>query len=169
MIRLTKPSIKYRQSFLEATREAHKEGRNKNIDSKQSPKQFAEFVKKLRSQEKDIDLPKGYVPATIYWLVDNEKFIGRVSVRHRLIEKLRKEGGHIGYEIRPSERNRGYGKKILKMALRKTLRLGIKKALVTCDDDNIGSWKIIEANGGILQDKIQVKNKLVRRYWIKIK
>jgi len=169
MIKLIRPFIKYRQSFLEAVREYHREGRNKDIESRQSPKQFAEFVKKLRDQEKGINLPKGYVPASIYWLVNGNKFIGRVSLRHRLTEKLRKEGGHIGYEIRPSERRKGYGKKILRLALQKTSRLSIKKALVTCDDNNIGSWKIIEANGGILQNKIRQEKKLVRRYWIMIK
>ncbi len=169
MIKLIRPSIKYRQSFLEAVREYQKEGRNKDIESRQSLKQFAEFVEKLRNQEKDIGLPKGYVPASIYWLVDRNKFMGRVSVRHRLTEKLRKEGGHIGYEIRPSERRKSYGKMILRLALQKTSRLGIKKALVTCDNDNIGSWKIIVGNGGVRQTRIRQKKKLVRRYWIKIK
>ncbi len=166
-MRLVKPTTKYQKSFLQAVKESHKEGRNKDIESKQSPKQFAEFVKKLRDQEKRV--PKGYVLQSVFWLVDRNKFIGRVSVRHNLTKRLREEGGHIGYEIRPSERRKGYGKKILKLGLRKTLQLDIKKALVTCDDDNVGSQKIIEANGGILQDKIRKGEKLVRRYWIKIK
>lgn len=170
MIKLIKPSIKYRQSFLKAAIEFHKEGRNKDIDSNQSSKQFAEFVRKLKNQGRGIDLPKGYVSASIYWLVNNGKFIGRFSVRHRLsTEKLRKEDGHIGYEIRPSERRKGYGKKILELALKKASSIGIKKALITCDNNNIGSRKIIEANGGILQKKIKIKSNLIRHYWIIIK
>jgi len=43
--------------------------------------------------------------------------------------------------------------------------------LITCDDDNTGSWKIIEKNGGILDNKINDPRdgKLVRRYWIEVK
>ena len=168
MIKLVRPTIKYRRSFLVAVKEFQKEGRYKGIESKQLPKRFAGFVRKLKDYARGIDLPKEYIPESIYWLVDGDKFIGRVSVRHRLTEKLRKEGGNIGYEIRPAARRKGYGKKILKLSLPKALRLGIKKALVTCDDDNIGSRKIIKANGGILKEKIKYKGKIVRHYWISI-
>ena len=168
MIRLIKPSIAYKESFLEAVKEFHKEKRNQDIESEQSPKQFAEFVRKLKNQEKGIGLPKGYVPASTYWLVAEGNFIGKASIRHKLNKKLYREGGHIGYEIRPSERKRGFGKKILELAIKKTIKLDINKILVTCNDDNIGSWKIIEANGGILQNKIKDEDKLLRRYWIRV-
>jgi predicted acetyltransferase len=170
MLKLVKPSTKYKTSFLKAIREFHREKRNLDIKPKQSQKEFSVFIKKLRDQEKGINLLKGYVPASVYWLVDGSKFIGRVSVRHKLTKQLRKEGGHVGYEIRPSERRKGYGTKSLKLVLPKTRKLGVKKILVTCDEDNIGSRKIIESNGGVLENKIKAqsgKNKL--RYWIDIK
>jgi len=45
--------------------------------------------------------------------------------------------------------------------------MGITDILITCDDDNIGSQKIIEANNGILQDTIDnERGVLTRRYWI---
>ncbi len=48
---------------------------------------------------------------------------------------------------------------------------GFEKVLVTCDDTNIRSAKTIEANGGVLQDKIENEIEpgvyaLTRRYWI---
>lgn len=63
----------------------------------------------------------------------------------------------------------GFGNKILEQALSEAKKLGIKKVLLTCDDDNIGSAKIIEGNGGVLENKIDVEGKTKRRYWIEIK
>lgn len=97
-------------------------------------------------------------------------FIGKVNIRHRLNKNLLKAGGHIGYTIRPSERRKGYGTLILRLALPKAKALGIKKALITCYEDNIGSRKIIEANGGVLEDTATTNEGVVkRRYWITIK
>ena len=61
---------------------------------------------------------------------------------------LEKEGGHIGYNIRPTERKKGYGTAILSLTLAKARGLGLKEVIVTCDSDNVGSLVIIEKNGG---------------------
>jgi len=116
--------------------------------------------------QKGLDLPEGFVPASTFWLVDNNKFIGHVNIRHKLNEKLSKVGGHIGYAIRPSERRKGYGSQILALVLSKVSELGIKHALVTCDNDNLASAKIIEKNGGVFQDKELVDKVTIKRYWI---
>ncbi len=129
---------------------------------------FSEFLTKMRNYEKGKNLPKGYVSASYYWLVDNNDFVGETTIRHKLTKALLKEGGHIGYGIRPTKRKLGYGTKILTLALKKAKKLGIKKVLVTCDDNNIGSRKVIEANEGILEKKIRHKGKLLRHYWIKL-
>ena len=52
----------------------------------------------------------------------------------------------------PSERKKGYGTLILKLALKKAREIGLKKVLLTCSDTNVGSRKIIEACGGIQED-----------------
>ena len=168
MIRLVKPTAKYKKSFTTAMKEFHREDRKNDTDIKKLEQDFAGFVKKMRNYEKGRNLPKGHVPSSYYWLLDNSEFIGETTIRHKLTKALLKEGGHIGYGIRPTKRKKGYGIKILALALQKAKKLGIRKVLVTCGDDNFGSWKIIEANGGVLQDKIRHKGKLVRRYWITI-
>jgi predicted acetyltransferase len=71
-------------------------------------------------------------------------------------------GGHIGYDIRPSARRRGHATAMLAEALPVAAKLGIDRVLVTCDDDNVGSRKVIEANGGVFED--QRREKL--RYWV---
>lgn len=103
------------------------------------------------------------------WLIDNEEFVGRVLVEHKLPEKLSEFVGSIHYIIRPSKRKLGYGDQALKLGLIKAKELGLEKVLITCEDKNAGSIKIIENNNGILENKTKLDGKLVRRYWIKLK
>lgn len=161
-MRLVKPTLKYKKSFQRALKEFLE------IDKKSEgdPKEIKEYIEKHRHYEKGKDLPKGIVPASTFWLIDNNIFIGRVSIRHKLNKKLRNFGGHIGYAIRPSERKKGYGSKILELALKEAKKLKLKKVMVTCDDTNIGSQKIIEKNKGKLRQKKQHEGRLVRFYWI---
>jgi predicted acetyltransferase len=176
-MRLVRPDILYRDSFLEALRE-YEEGplageRRKTIpnhyEGLSSPKlseDFQSYVDGLLAQEKLA--AQMLVPSTVFWLIEGECFIGRVSVRHYLSERLLLMGGHIGYDIRPSQRNQGYGTKILAMALPEAKRLGIERVLVTCDDNNEGSRRIIEKNGGTLENIVEVEGlpRPKRRYWI---
>ncbi len=175
-MQLILPSTEYKESFIQALKEYQSDRSNDRMDilelnSETLEHDFSSYVTKLVSESKGENLPEGYVPQTTYWLVDNNEFIGRVSIRHQLNDYLLKEGGHIGYDIRPSKRNMGYGKKILALVLPKVKELGIDKVLVTCNDTNIGSKKIIEANGGVLENAVPTKegksNKL--RYWITVR
>jgi predicted acetyltransferase len=77
------------------------------------------------------------VPQTIYWLYLNDRPVGYGKLRHDLNEKLLESGGHIGYIIRPSERNKGYGTILLKELLIKARKLEIDKVLLTCDEENL--------------------------------
>lgn len=165
-MQLVKPSIKYKNSFIQGVKEFQKEGRNIDLNINVLSKNFDKFVTKLLNEEKGIGLKEGYIPASTLWLIDNDEFIGKASIRHELTKELLQSGGHIGYEIRPSKRKMGYGTKILALALISARKLGIEKVLVTCDDDNIGSAKIIEKNGGILENKVNFQDKIKRRYWI---
>lgn len=89
---------------------------------------------------------------------------------HRLNDFLLKIGGHIGYGVVPKFRGKGYANEILMQTLPIAKKLKIKKALLTCDDDNWGSIKVIEANGGKLENKVDAGpgKPLKRRYWIEI-
>jgi predicted acetyltransferase len=169
MAKLVKPSIAYQTSFVEAVREFQAEGRQvyMGLDVDALERDFAAYVAELHKRETTPPQP-GWVLDTILWLVDGDRFIGRISLRHRLTENLRRYGGHIGYEIRPTQRRKGYGTEMLRLALPIVRDLGITKALVTCDTTNVGSRKIIEANGGVLQDIIQTEfsKAPTMRWWI---
>ncbi len=168
-VKLVKPSLEYKESFLEAVREFEDKNENFYLHGKKPSDDFNEVLQKIKKYEEGKDLPADRVPQTQLWLVEGDKFIGWVKIRHKLSESLLLQGGHIGYSVRPSERKKGYGTKILKLALPVAKSLGIYSVLVTCDDDNVGSVKIIEKNNGVLEDKIQNEGKLKRRYWIENK
>jgi predicted acetyltransferase len=115
-------------------------------------------------------LRPGYVPQTIFWAVDEQgNAIGMVRLRHYLNERLKDDGGHIGYYVRRDERNRGYGKEILRQALTELRKIGEERALLTVNLDNIASIKVIEANGGVFESEGQEPDgKRFGRYWIEL-
>lgn len=98
------------------------------------------------------DLPEGFVPQTLYWLYVGGIPVGYGKLRHCLNDKLLEHGGHIGYVIRPSERGKGYGKLLLLELLGKAKEKQISEVLLTCDEDNTASRRIIESNGGRLKN-----------------
>ena len=115
-------------------------------------------------------VPMCHVPSSTYLLVIKETntLIGMVSIRHNLNENLKKIGGHIGYSIHPKYRHKGYGTKQLSMALDICKKMGIEKVLITCDENNIGSRKVILNNGGKFFDSSQHVKDTIERYWVKL-
>ena len=170
MLFLTEPSPVYKDSFIEGTRESQAEGLELFFNLDKVSKNFEAFLQRLRNASKRAKITADRVPMSDFWLIDGDEYIGRLSLRHELNEALLLWGGHIGYQIRPSKRRRGYGKEILRLGLIKARESGLSRVLVTCDEDNIGSRKIIEYNGGQLENIIEVKDSPVRkmRYWIDI-
>ena len=162
------PEKKYYQSYIDATRE-YKENHVDSYD-------FTEIEQdQLFGRMEDFrlgrNLPENYEPGTYLWLVDHDEFVGEVSIRHRLTEPLLRFGGNIGYGVGFSQWNLGYGSIMLAKALVYASEvIGLEKVLLTCNDTNIGSARVIEKNGGVLQDKIKDiikgKERLTRRYWI---
>jgi predicted acetyltransferase len=155
------PSEAYKESYIEAVREFQADNSfplKKKLYDKISALEleacFEKYVDRILGKARGENLPEGWVPATTYWLVDNGEYMGKVNIRHRLTESLEKIGGHIGYDIRPSKRGRGYGSQVLKLALPKAREIGITRALLTCDATNTASRKIIEKNGGVFENSV---------------
>ncbi len=125
--------------------------------------EFEVYLKSNKRMAKGKDLPEGYVPQTLYWLFVEENPVGMAKLRHYLNESLREKGGHAAYAIRKSERGQGYGKLILRELIEKAKEKDIRELLLTCDEDNMASRRVIEINGGKL-DKIKDGECY---YWIK--
>ncbi|MCQ2962732.1 GNAT family N-acetyltransferase [Streptococcus sp.] len=126
---------------------------------------YEKWLEDNRLSEMGINIPDTFVPAVQFVsFSDDGRALGFLHLRLRLNDNLLKQGGHIGYSIRPLERRKGYAKEQLHLGLLEAKKKNIKKALVTCHDDNPGSRKVILANGGVLED---VQNS-VERYWISL-
>lgn len=167
--RLIEPEERYRQGFLDGEREFAKAGGQRIINPHADllAADFDAYLAALR-RDQGRDQPPGRVPQTTLWLVDGPAYVGRVNLRHRLTSRLRRHGGHIGYEVRPSRRGQGYATRALALALEHARRLGRRRVLLTCDDDNVASWRTIQANGGQLEGVFHLRGHPapVRRYWI---
>lgn len=165
---LARPSIHLEEEYLAFYKEWVNSGETMvPWVIEKDPSNFDEMVQNLVDNEKGLNLPDGWVPDSTYWLLNKDKIIGAVNIRHRLTESLLNGGGHIGYGIRPSERRKGYATKLLSLSLKEAKELGIKKALVVCDKTNLGSLKVIIKNGGIPDsDFIEENGNIVKRFWI---
>lgn len=167
MPELTPPLASLRRSFSDAMAEFRAEGRGTEEDRSviggylrarsaawADDEAFRAFSASVRAEAlEESPRPEGFVPATELWWVEGEEFLGRIAIRHRLTPRLLEIGGHIGYDVRPSARRRGHATEMLRRALTVARGLGIERALVTCDVDNVGSRAVIERNGGILEDE----------------
>jgi predicted acetyltransferase len=127
---------------------------------------FDEYINDLSNNSKGIDVPQGWVTTSTFWLIDQHEVVGVVRIRHQEIGTA----GHIGYDISPCYRNKGYGYQILKLALLEADEIGIKEAILTCNTDNISSRKIIEKNSGKLIGTIfdEEENEYMYKYSISL-
>jgi predicted acetyltransferase len=170
-VKLVLPSLKYASAYLRALKLFDEIGKKTALGVHipiNTIKDLTPYFKKARENRNGVNLEKGRVPSTTYWAVVGNKVVGRVDIRHKLNKNLRVIGGHIGYTVVPTERQKGYGTQMLACALPLAKKLGIKNVLVTCDAANIGSKKIIESNGGKLINQVQHENILRLRYNIKL-
>lgn len=165
---LVEPSLDYRHEYMDMIQEW------KDTGEKMVPfvlrfdcSDFDAFLLELHRLKSSQSLGDGKVNSSTYWLVNSaSKVLGAVNIRHELNRQLRHIGGHIGYGIRPSERRKGHATRLLAMALIKAKELGIDRALITCDKDNVGSARTIMNNGGVLDSEESVDGVLIQRYRI---
>ena len=120
---------------------------------------YEEWLKKIKDNESIETCPKNLIPQSTFLLYDDNCLVGSVNIRHYVNEKTENFGGHIGYLIRPTKRNKGYGTQILKLALEKCKKLGIEEVIVACREDNLASMNVIKNNKGIFLNRVFNDNK----------
>lgn len=131
---------------------------------------FEDYLRRMQILAKGENLPDEAVPSRTYFLFCGKKIIGRSELHLELNRELAEIGGHIGADIRRSERKKGYGALILMLTLEKARNFGLEKVLVTCDAKNIASAKTIEKCGGKLNKKFvdAETGTLISHYWIEL-
>jgi len=130
---------------------------------------FDELLAKLDSYSKGVGIEE-FVANTTYWLIAQNEVVGVSNLRHKLTPSLRRDGGHIGYGIRPSQRRKGYGDILLRETLEKARGLGLHKVLLTSARDNVASVRVILKNSGVLETEHYLSNRgeMVQLYWIEL-
>ena len=168
---LVKPDLSYADEIIKYKEESLAESSIINgsagLDRLSSIEIWFEELKKRSCED---TVPKGLVPSSTYLGVREKDnyIVGMIDIRHYLNEYLTQVGGHIGYGVRKTERNKGYAKQMLKLALEKCKELKIKKVLITCDEDNIASEKVILSANAKLEDIRNVDGENKKRFWIEL-
>lgn len=166
------PTMELKNEWLNYLEEYRLDNPNSNPLGYKKDTDYKEWLNKMTDEKNGKNIKEGRVPSSVYFLIDNNRIIGHVSIRHSIDNPLLSlYGGHIGYGIRPSERKKGYATLLLKLSLEKCNDLGLDKIMVTCKEDNIGSSKTIEKNNGILKEIIYIPEEKCnfKIYWINVK
>ena len=168
---LIKPDLSYADEIIKYKEESLKE--NPLINGAAGLNNFSSiegWLEELKMKSSEDTIPEGLVPSTTYLAVreiDNY-IVGMIDIRHYLNEFLTQVGGNIGYDVRKSERNKGYAKQMLKLALEKCKDLKMKKVLITCDEDNIAREKVILSANAKFEDIRSLEGKNKKRFWIEL-
>jgi predicted acetyltransferase len=166
-VELVSPTPELRAEFLDLARDHATAGDDRYAAALDD---FDAYLARLQAIERGEELPPGDVPCSSFWLVAGGRVVAVSRLRHGLTPELEREGGHIGYDVRPSARRRGHGTRLLGLVLERAHARGLRHVLLTCDDDNLASARIIESNGGRLQDVVPSPEggQPLRRYWIEV-
>ena len=169
MTELVRPDLRFHASWAAAVREFEADGSTMHggglwdFDTADlGPHALAPEVERLLAEADPATvLRAGWVHCTYFWIAEGDEFLGYLAIRHRLTDFLLELGGHIGYSVRPSRRRQGHASRALVLALGEARSLGIDRALVTCDHDNVPSRLTIERAGGVFEDRREDKV----RFW----
>ncbi|GLZ62657.1 GNAT family N-acetyltransferase [Micromonospora sp. NBRC 107095] len=171
MPELVAPTVRLHAPWLAAHDEwgpgLHEDGFGlRSTDEVRSPEGFAAWVTRLADQSDPGKRPDGGTVCTYRWIVEDDRVLGGIALRHQLDDHLLRVAGHIGYGIRPSARRRGLATWALGRMLGAARALGLGRVLLVCAADNVASAATIEHHGGVLEEIRDTETGSARRYWI---
>ena len=166
-LKVEKPSFNFENEYLKMCNDYI------NNNDKEYTYRTLEEVRKKITSDRNYEIgkiPENRLQSYCYWFMLGNTIIGTSRLRPKLNERFMHVGGNIGYDVSPSYRRNGFGTKILQITVEEAKKIGMENVLITCDDDNIGSYKVIENNMGKLIDieYDEVVGKEIRRYYLSI-
>ena len=146
------PSVEYASAFLAMLDDFDANDPHNTEFYAPAREDFGAYVRSLLDEEAGRNLPQDSVPCTHRWLISSKgKLVGVSRLRHNIgTPFLAQNGGHIGFDVAPSERRKGYGHLALSVALREARRIGLGRVLLYTAEDNAPSRATIQRAGGEL-------------------
>ncbi len=161
-------AIEYINEFYEYDSEINGSG---SLDRFLKESTYEKWLEKLVYAMDIANMQENKVPDLTYFYVreSDDRIVGMINIRLALNDFLRKEGGHIGYAVRPTERRKGFGTDMLAEGIKVCERIGIHEVLVSCDKENIASSGVIKNCGGVPKDEFysQTYYEILQMYIIK--
>jgi len=165
--RLVRPAPEHRAAFLamQADYQASDAPRYDEVYD------YLLWLQQMENYQSGTNLPPNRVRQDTFFLMGSQEgmcILGVCRFRHELHGMLTQIGGHVGYDVPPSQRRKGYATRMLGLVLSHAQNCGFKRILVTCDTENIASAHVIQKNGGKLENEMfwPPTEKMVSRYWI---
>lgn len=167
-LRLVAPGVRWRAAFLRCAQDhvQHTRDPERTREYARALADFDAYLSELRHFATHDEPRPGLVRQRNYWLTDGAEILGHLRLRTRLNRRLRRLGGHIGYDVPPSQRRKGYATRMLALGLREAAAQGLDRVLLTADATNKASIKVIERNGGRLDQEYEFEGVVRRRFWI---
>jgi len=170
-LRLVKPSLEFEAEYTAMVREFLQTEEAWFNNFELALEDFPAFVQELQDEAQGIGLPPGVVPQQTYWLANEEQaLLGETRLRPHLTPPFEQHNGHIGYNIRPFQRGKGYATCQLALVLDEARQLGLSRVMLTIAGDNPASVRVIEKNGGWLDwQRVEMETgEMVSCYWIEL-
>lgn len=170
------PTTAYKRKAVEYINEFYSYGSEINgsgsLDRYLKESTYEKWLEKILRDIDIANIQEGKVPALTYFYIreSDDRIVGMVNIRLALNDFLEREGGHIGYSVRPTERKKHYATSMLKNALQVCRTIGIKDIIVTCDKSNIASARVIKNCNGELDAEFfsDTYGEMIQRYVIKL-
>lgn len=168
MIKSTFPDETHKQDVLDFYAEFEKAG--EICIGYAGHEDYPAWLQEKRNRKEGRDLPEGWVRENFYLCYEGSRLVGVFSLKFELTEYLLNYGGHIGYAVRRSERNKGLASEMLEQGLRQARSFGLKRVLAVCDEGNYASQRVVAKNNGVFENKMfdAEENVYVNRFWIEL-
>ncbi len=170
-LKLKLPTAEHEQQVMDFRREFVENGeRTYGAGNLHNVENFSDWLEAVIKGSSEDTVDEDRAPGTTFLAMDeNGELVGTIFLRHRLDKFSERTRGHIAYNVKKSQRGKGYAVEMMELVKLEAKKLNLERCLITCNKDNIASKKTIEKSGGIFRDEVTDGDSTTLRYFIEIK